>query len=190
MNALSRQCVFNKQSARLMKNMLVPQPIRTLWALLSLPPRPIRGHHKTKLDTKITCLLLCLISYKSVLFFCMNLFYRVFKKCKISLNKLKCNKKLFVSCQRLLIWETLTCSWRNVTTADVLPRFSRQPMERRRGNFSFHPSFVPQLEQSSWEAVIWKDFFFLWVPAFTTFSPSVQNYVSFLPSQLFSGFLS
>ncbi len=77
----------------------------------------------------------------------------------MSLNELKCNKKLFVSCQRLLIWETLTCSWRNVTTADVLPRFSRQPMERRRGNFSFHPSFVPQLEQSSWEAVIWKVFF-------------------------------
>lgn len=77
----------------------------------------------------------------------------------MSVNKLKCNKKLFVSCQRLLIWETLTCSWRNVATADVLPRFSRQPMEKRRVNFSFHPSsFVPQLEQSSWEAVNWKVF--------------------------------
>ncbi len=96
--------------------------------------------------------------YKSV-FFCMNWTYRAFKKCKMSVNKLKCNKKLFVSCQRLLIWETLTCSWRNVATADVLPRFSRQPMEKRRVNFSFHPSsFVPQLEQSSWEAVNWKVF--------------------------------
>lgn len=85
--------------------------------------------------------------------------YRTFKTCNMSVNKLKCNKKLFVSCQRLLIWETLTCSWRNVITADVLPRFSRQPMDRRRRNFSFHPSFVPQLKQSSWEAVHLKVFF-------------------------------
>lgn len=59
--------------------------------------------------------------------------------------------------------------------------------KKRRGNFSFHPSsFVPRLEQTRWEAVNW-NVFPLWIPAFTTFRPTVQNHISFF--FLFSCFL-
>lgn len=46
---------------------------------------------------------------------------------------------MFVFCHRLLIWKTQTCSWRNETTDDVLPRFSRQPMEKKEREFLLSP---------------------------------------------------
>lgn len=64
---------------------------------------------------------------------------RAFKEFKMSVNELKSDYKMFVCCHRLLIWKTQTCSWRNVATDDVLPRFSRQPMEKKEWEFLLSP---------------------------------------------------